>query len=369
MSSVRGVLWIRDGFTDVMSIDQHPFFSFLIQGALVRLAGTSEFAVRYSSVIGATLLVPAVWVFARWLVRRGIAPASTPDWAATFAAISPFMLWYGQEARPYALWAALAVLTTYLLLRATENADIDRRFGAGFAVAELAFLTTHYYAAFLLPLHALILFVWLTRSSLIKAVVVALVLVVIGSAAAFYGAYNIIAQNGGQNFPSITLGMLGPDVLNAFSLGLSVDLATVWWIDWIFGALALAAIIWSLRSRRSWAAGGWILPAFLLIPVAIILILNEFRPVYMNARHLALLAGAFQLLTGLGLALLWQWRKWAGGIVAIGLVAAIGYSTFNYFTVLDYAKDDYTRLGEYMDGANYGGRRRATVSTLVMAHL
>jgi 4-amino-4-deoxy-L-arabinose transferase-like glycosyltransferase len=347
---IRGVLWIRDGFTNVMSIDQHPFFSFLIQGAMVRLAGANEFVVRYSSVIGATLLVPAVWIFARWLVRRNMAPASAPFWAALFAAISPFMLWYGQEARPYALWAALAVLTTYLLLRATEDKAINWRFGAGFVVAEMMFLTTHYYAVFLLPLHALILFVWLARRSIAKAIIAALVLVSIGSIAAFYGAYNIFAQGGGQNFPSIALAMLAPDLLNAFSLGLSVDLAEVWWIDWIFGALALGGAIWLLRSRASWSNSGWVLPAFIVIPVAIILFLNEFRPVYMNARHLALLVGAFVLLVSVGLALIWQWRKWVAGIVAIGLVAAIAYSTYNYFAVITYAKDDYTRLGEYMDG-------------------
>lgn len=55
---LRGVLWIQDGFTRVPTIDQHPFFSFLVQGALVRLAGTSEFVVRYGSVMGPRCLSP-----------------------------------------------------------------------------------------------------------------------------------------------------------------------------------------------------------------------------------------------------------------------------------------------------------------------
>ena len=36
---MRGVLWIRDGFSSLLTIDQHPFFSFLLQGALIRTAG------------------------------------------------------------------------------------------------------------------------------------------------------------------------------------------------------------------------------------------------------------------------------------------------------------------------------------------
>jgi hypothetical protein len=258
------------------------------------------------------------------------------------------MLWYGQEARPYALWAALAVLTTYLALRATEGERLAPRFALGFGVAEVVFLTTHYYAVLLLPVHVLILFVWLARRNLVRALAAAGVLLVLGSVVGAYGAYTIFAQGGGQNFASISLAMLVPDLLNAFSLGLSVDLAQVWWIDWVFGALALAGAAWGLRSRQVAAAGGWVLPAFLLAPVAMLLVLNEFRPLYMNARHLSLLVGAFVLLFAGGLALLWHWRRWAGGVLTLALVAAIGYSTVNYYTREEYAKDDYRTFGEYL---------------------
>lgn len=36
-------------------------------------------------------------------------PPMTPLLAALLGAINPFLLWYGREARPYALWAVLAV--------------------------------------------------------------------------------------------------------------------------------------------------------------------------------------------------------------------------------------------------------------------
>lgn len=347
---LQGVLWIRDGFTGVRTIDQHPFFSFLLQGILLRAAGSSEYVLRFGSALAATLMVPALWVLGRWLVRRGVMAPAAALLAAALGAISPFLLWYGQEARPYALWATLAVLTTYLLLRATEGSQLDRRYALGFALAETMFLTTHYYAVLLLPVHALIVFVWLARRNLGRALAAAAVLLVAGSAIAAYGAYTIFVQGGGQNFASISLGMLVPDLLNAFSLGLSVDLAQVWWIDWIFGALALAGIVWGLRSRQAVAAGGWVLPAFVVMPVAILLVLNAFRPLYMNARHLSLLAGAFLLLTAAGLALLWRWQRWAGAVVTLGLVAAVSFSTYNYHTQEAYAKDDFHRFGSYLTG-------------------
>lgn len=113
--------------------------------------------------------------------------------------------------------------------------------------------------------------------------------------------------------------MLLPDLLNAFSLGLSVDLAQVWPIDWLFGALALAAAIWGVRSRQAWAAGGWIRrrpwSCRWAMPV-----LNEFRPLYMNARHLSLLLGPFVLLVG-GAGIDWRWRSPAGPLLALALAA------------------------------------------------
>ena len=57
--------------------------------------------------------------------------------------------------------------------------------------------------------------------------VAAAVLLVLGGLAGAYGAYTIFAQGGGANFASISLATLAPDLLNAFSLGLSVDLAQV----------------------------------------------------------------------------------------------------------------------------------------------
>ncbi len=212
------------------------------------------------------------------------------------------------------------------------------------------FVTTHYYAVFLLPLHAFIIFLWLVRRSLLLALSMAAAILLVGGAVGLYAASTILGQGGGQNFPSISLRILVPDLVNAFSLGLSVDLAVVWWIDLAFGALALAGAIWGMRSRTSTRLGGWILPAFILIPIALLLVLNLFQPLYMNARHMSLLVGGFILLVGAGVGLLWQIRRWLGGVVAACLVAATLYSTVNYFTVPQYYKDDYVELGEYMDG-------------------
>lgn len=347
---LRGVLTMYDGFTAVDTIDQHPFFSFLLQGLLIRTAGDSVFVLRYVAALAAVLLAAGVYLWARWLERRDLAPRGAALWATALAAVNPFMLWYGQEARPYALWAALALVATYLLLRATETARLNWPCLLGFVVADLLFVLTHYYAVFLIALHLLILAYWSFRWRVKLGMIAA---GIVGAAGALVGGYALwfaISQKAGQNFPTITVQMLIPDLVNAFSLGPSADLALAWPLDLLFAALALLGMGWGLRSREAARRGGWVLPAALLLPVLAVLLLGRIQPLYMNARHLGMLVGPFTLLVGAGLAVVGGWRRWAAWPLALILFAGIGWSTVNYHTLEQYDKDDYTRLGAYMDG-------------------
>ena len=306
------------------------------------------FVLRTVSVIGATLLVPAVWVLARWLVRRGVAPPTAPWWAVLFTAISPFLLWYGQEARPYTLWAMLAVLTTYLLC-APRGIRAWKGWFAGFGVAELAFLTTHYYAVFLLPLHALILFVWLARRSLAGA-----------------GAGDHSGGGGGGGRPvrcmdhpqpgrraELLVDLAGhPPARSAECLQPrpqrrpGADLVDRLGIRCAGGCRCCvgAAVAEGVGRRRLDPAGvppvaGWGAVGARSLPAAL----------YQRAPHEP--AGRrFLLLVGAGLGAIWRYQRIAAGAIALFLVASVAYSTVNYYTLEEYAKDDYTGLGEYMDG-------------------
>ncbi|MFN3331437.1 MAG: hypothetical protein ACK47M_02850, partial [Caldilinea sp.] len=344
------VLVIKDGFSELPTIDQHPFFFFLVQRLLISTAGDSVFVLRYVSALAAALFTAGVYLWARWLERRGLAPATTAWWATSLAAVNPFMLWYGQEARPYALWAALALLATYLLLRTTESERLNRRFLTGFVGVEVLFVLTHYYAVFLVALHLLILALWSLRWRVRAGMIAAGVVVIAGAAVAGYALWYAISQQAGQNFPSITARILLPDLVNAFSLGPSADLALAWSLDLLFAALALLGAGWGMRSRQALRCGGWVLPVALILPVLFILVFGRIQPLYMNSRHLGMLVGPYTLLVGAGLAGIGQWRRWAPWPLALLLFIGIAWSTFNYHTLEQYDKDDYTRLGEIMDG-------------------
>lgn len=346
---LRGDLIMRDAFSQLNSTDQHPFFFFVLLGLLIRGAGISEFVIRYPSVWGAVLLIPAVWVLSRWLERRTVLPRTSALWAAGFAALHPFFLWFGQEARPYALWAMLGVLSTYLLLRTTEGERPTPGLLVGYIAVTLIFLTTHYYALFWLPIHALVWHQWLTARHRWLGIGVAILFLLGGLGIGAFVAWLIRSQGGGGNFPKITLDTLLPDLVNAYSLGPSVKLDDpLHWLGWLFGLLALLGVGYGLRSWQASAKGGWLLPLALSLPILLILLLNLIQPAYMNARHLAILAGVFIILTGGGMALLWRYQRRLTALLALVLTAGLFYSSVNYFTQQEFGKDDYSGMGNYL---------------------
>ncbi|MBX3000037.1 MAG: hypothetical protein KF893_16065, partial [Caldilineaceae bacterium] len=107
---LRGQIDMFDGATIIETTDQHPFGFFVVLGMLLRLAGDSEFVLRFPAVMAATLLAPMLWTWARYGVRHGFLPIATSLIALILTAWNPFYLYYGQEARMYTLLALLALL-------------------------------------------------------------------------------------------------------------------------------------------------------------------------------------------------------------------------------------------------------------------
>ncbi|MEZ4836952.1 MAG: glycosyltransferase family 39 protein [Caldilineaceae bacterium] len=348
---LRKEIVLFDGREQLPTTDQHPFGFFLLLGLLVRLIGTDEFVLRFPAVMGTTLLVPVMWAVARYGVRWSILPEQTPFLAAALAAFSPFFLYYGQEARMYTLLPVLALVTTYLLLRWREalRAVERRRFLIGYAITTLVFLVTHYFSVLLLPVHALLFFQSLYRRHRRLAWGIAVGLLLLGLLLGVAASWIILSQPlSGRNFQPITLGILAPDLLNAYSLGLSVNIAQVWWLDLVFGAIALVGAVWTVRRWTTIRAGGWIWSAGILGPILLLLAINQVQPAYMNARHLALISGLYLMLLAAGVALVWRWFKPAGGLLLTILLAGMIYSSVNYYTMPLYGKDDFAGLGSYL---------------------
>ncbi len=105
--------------------------------------GVGETGLRSLSALFGVAAVPAVYAVGARLagVRAGLV-------AALLAAVNPLLVWFGQEARAYALLVLLTALSLLALLRALEQPS-GRRL-ALWAVVAAAALATHYFALFVL---------------------------------------------------------------------------------------------------------------------------------------------------------------------------------------------------------------------------
>ncbi|MBI1293815.1 hypothetical protein GC175_02505 [bacterium] len=348
---LRGKIVMFDGLESVASIDQHPFGFFVLLGILVRFIGEDEFVLRFPAVMGTVLLVPVIWAMARYGARCSILPPATPLIVATLAAFSPFFLYYGQEARMYTLLPLLSILPLYLLLRwfNTEPGAVRRRLLIGYGGTTVFFLVTHYFAVLVLPIHALLFLQFLYKRSRRLAWGIAAGLLGLCLLIGLTASWLILRQPlSGRNFNPISLQILVPDLLNAFSLGLSVNIEQVWWLNVIFALTAFVGAVWTVGRWSRLKVGGWIWLFGLLVPVLLLLIINLFQPAYMNARHLAIISGFYLLLLAAGIALVWQWLRFVGVGLMVLFLSGMVYSSFNYYTMPIYGKDDFASLGVYL---------------------
>lgn len=151
-------LWIDELFTRAaaevggrMSVarlleDVHgPLYSLAVH-LWSRVAGDHEWALRFPSALAGILAVPVMARLAeRWFGRDAAIPA------AWLAAASPFLVWYGQEARNYSWLILFSALAASLLLELRERATAAglARYLAAAGAAGLSNLSF----ALVLPLH------------------------------------------------------------------------------------------------------------------------------------------------------------------------------------------------------------------------
>ena len=148
--------WIDEGLsvgiadrplTDIPGIlrqDGSPPLYYMLLNVWMKLAGQGERATHWLSLLFALATVPVAFWGAGLVFGRRAA------WfAAVLAALNPFMTYYAQETRMYALVVLLGMLATALFLRAyTADERPARRWPVWFGLVLAAELYTHNWALF-----------------------------------------------------------------------------------------------------------------------------------------------------------------------------------------------------------------------------
>jgi len=131
------LIYLRD------AIREHPPIYYLLLSLWLPVAGRSEFAVRFLSVIIGMTTVAATYRLVRKAARQPVALLTV-----LLLVLSPFHVWASQEARMYGLLALCSLLSIFVFVRLLSE-DRTRWWGLFWLVTGLG-MFTHYYMAFVL---------------------------------------------------------------------------------------------------------------------------------------------------------------------------------------------------------------------------
>ncbi len=111
------------------------------------MVGTTEFAVRYLSLLFGVLTVAVLYAAVR--TSSGHRPAVL---ASALASISPFWVYYSQETRMYALATLLSLSSTWIFLRIVQRPRraITPSIWMGYVLVSSLAVFSHYFAGFVL---------------------------------------------------------------------------------------------------------------------------------------------------------------------------------------------------------------------------
>lgn len=345
--------------------DIHPPVYYLLLHYWTNLAGHSEFALAFLSLLLGVVLIPLTYRLARYLINRPVA-----IWTAMLITISPYHLWYAQEVRMYTLAAALGVLSAYFGWRSlaamtdpSQAAGLGAAFlWAGYLLAAAVGLYTLYYFAFLLIILNLLFLVY-TLGPQLKRRALAALLIVNGLLVIAYLPWLPIAWRQAtnppvppwRNFSGLDFGPMLLESWTALSLGQSVTPATVWPV--LLLSLALTGAGWLYLRRQPVLPGAPLPPlstAFFLVaytfgPLLLIYLVSFLTPLY-HVRYVFTYSVTFYILLGAGLARLN--RRFGFGAASLALVVlllASLYSIYQFHTNPRYRADDFRAAVNFIE--------------------
>ncbi|MHB1004006.1 MAG: glycosyltransferase family 39 protein [Chloroflexota bacterium] len=326
----------RLGLSDLVrevSKDIHPPLYFAILGVWLKVAGASEFALRFLTVATGTLVVPLIYALGRAI--GGVRLART---AALLVAAAPLLVYYGQEVRMYAPSASLMAALALMAWRGVSLAP-PRRWVWQYAL--LGGASAYFHLFNLLPVIAFnVAYLLLAVPTLLRDArggpLAARLRPVGWWALAQLGVLGLLLPwfpvmlgkglvGSAASDQAVPLGAIATDLARGFAVGLLADPARFDWLTvsvWVIGAAGSAlGVMLAPRAgtSRPLARGAvfatcWVMVSLLLM-YFIIAGRREFAP-----RYLISALPGLALLVAAGLTLILRSRL----LVSLGLAAVVG---------------------------------------------
>jgi mannosyltransferase len=315
--------------------DSHPPLYYLALHGWIGLFGESEAAVRGLSVAAGVALVGLIYALAAFLSGR---PAGLT--AGFLAAISPYLVWYSQETRMYALLGALTAAGIYCLWRGLERGSAW--WWLGYLAATIAACYTQIIGALLIPLHLLVVLVYLRsrRQQALRG------LLAVGIAALCFAPLALIAwQSSGATSTERAVPKLAEAVASAPVMLLLRQVPAGWNVlavpGVVLGVLGLAALF---RRNRARALG---LCIYLFGLLALIYAVSVWRLPIFGLPYIIVASAPALVAVALGVSSLWERRPAAGraALAALALVSLVG---LRYDWERSMGKEDWRAAAQYL---------------------
>jgi mannosyltransferase len=305
-----------------------PLYFLLLRG-WIGLTGTSEFALRFFSLLCGVLSVAVIITLGTRLFNRVIGVI-----AGALLALSAYQVWYSQEAKMYTLITLLALAAIYFLRRGVEDGKV--RFWIGVVVCTTVAMASHILAALLIPVEVVLFLLWWPQSRKhLRAGGLALLCVTVPYLPLAIDRLKWVFQPAETGFARYTFGEMLSTLGGAYTRGVFSALdeqvilsATV--VATIIALFGLGSIDMPDRpaSRPDRVAARFSLIAWALIPAISIALISINRPLFTD-RYLIWVQPAFYLAVALGVYALGKWWKPLAVVTlsALLIVSTIGIVT------------------------------------------
>jgi 4-amino-4-deoxy-L-arabinose transferase-like glycosyltransferase len=339
---------LTDPAVDVNFPPLHNVIVHLVQ----RWLGTSDAFLRLPSALAGALSVPVVFAGSRlWIGDRGA-------WLAAFLlTISPFHVWYSQEARPYAflvLFGLMSILCGSELLRNPRSTA----WLAGYVVSAAATFYCHLIAGPAVLALTLYLLVAVGRAGRSRMLVGAFLLglILLPQVARFLYSPPSVSANSEYRaavshivytFWAFMAGYsLGPSVLE-LRRGLQ---GVEPYLPLVISVLALVSVLSSVGVLELWRDNRrslWFLVTWIVLPIASAMIGAMVTVHPYNVRYAMLAAPGFLVLCATGVDAL---RSSVARVAAMIALAAVQVAALvNYYTVPKYFREDNRAAVQFLN--------------------
>jgi len=348
----RAILPIGDMIDDLLLNRKHLPTYFIIM-RIWALLGDSELILRYFSVVSGTIAVAAIYLLGKQIDGRVLGLIS-----ALFLSISPFHIWYSQEARMYALTGTLVLLATYFFVRLLRK---DHWIGwIGYVLMMVMAVYSHYLVLFILAAHYAFLALHYRRLKIFFrrwiAAAAAICLMF-----AIWGAYIMLTGGlGGAPFWIQSARWFEPLMtLLVFSAGPTINpnnplFYVILAVFFLAAGIAYQRYGWRLpqnqadRKRFQQALNARLLVFWLFVPMILVFLISvdlpipQKRSIYMD-RYLLIALPGLLLLSAWGLLTITRQpsKRWIQ-VVAISLAVLVSTVTLrNLYTNPEFARDNW----------------------------